>query len=107
MLLVVMLGVFLPIITLIIGAQWGRAYERSLWQGRLRHRSFRLSEDPDRLADALDTVRSSAGDSEGLAQAVDAIAVEVERIGESQRFLEKLLAERGTPRLSSRRFPAP
>jgi hypothetical protein len=31
-----------------------------------------------------------------VAQALDAIAVEVERIGESQRYLTKLLIERDT-----------
>ena len=35
---------------------------------------------------------------EQLQQSVDAIAVEVERIAESQRFSAKLLAERGEPR---------
>jgi hypothetical protein len=92
MLIVVLLAVFLPIIALIIGAQWGRAYERSLWQGRLLHRF--VSEEPNRLSVALDTVRASTGDSAQLAQAVDAMAAEVQRIGEGQRFLEKLLAER-------------
>jgi hypothetical protein len=33
---------------------------------------------------------------------VDAIAVEVERIAEAQRFSAKLLAERGDPALISR-----
>ena len=35
---------------------------------------------------------------EQLQQSVDAIAVEVERIAEAQRFSAKLLAERGEPR---------
>jgi hypothetical protein len=35
---------------------------------------------------------------EQLQQSVDAIAVEVERIAEAQRFSTKLLAERGAPR---------
>ena len=34
-----------------------------------------------------------------MEQAIDAIAVEVERISEGQRFTAKLLAERGSPRL--------
>ena len=33
-----------------------------------------------------------------LEHAVDAIAVEMERVGEGQRFLARLLAESGTPR---------
>lgn len=42
--------------------------------------------------------RSSIGDErlERLEQAVDAIAIEVERISESQRFTTKLLAERAS-----------
>jgi hypothetical protein len=44
MLFVIILGVVLPIVTLIIGAQWGRAYERSLWQDQLVRRSIRLAE---------------------------------------------------------------
>jgi hypothetical protein len=35
---------------------------------------------------------------EYLQQSVDAIALEVERIGEAQRFSDKLRAERGEPR---------
>ena len=34
---------------------------------------------------------------ERLEQAVDSIAVEVERVGEGQRFATRLLSERGTP----------
>ena len=36
-----------------------------------------------------------------IEQAVDAIAVEVERMGEGQRFVTKLLAERDAPALSA------
>ena len=39
---------------------------------------------------------------EQLQQSVDAIAVEVERIAEAQRFSAKLLAERADPALFSR-----
>ena len=35
-----------------------------------------------------------------LEQSVDAVAIEVERIGEGQRFLTRLFTERGTPRAS-------
>ena len=38
-----------------------------------------------------------AGGSERLEQAVEAIAIEVERISEGQRFTTKLLAERRDP----------
>ena len=33
-----------------------------------------------------------------LEQSVDAVAIEVERIGEGQRFMTRLFTERGTPR---------
>jgi hypothetical protein len=42
------------------------------------------------------------GRLEQLQQSVDAIAVEVERIAEAQRFSAKLLAERGDPSNLSR-----
>jgi hypothetical protein len=41
--------------------------------------------------------RLEDGRLEQLQQSVDAIAVEVERIAEAQRFSAKLLAERGDP----------
>jgi predicted transposase YdaD len=41
--------------------------------------------------------RLDDGRLEQLQQSVDAIAVEVERIAEAQRFSAKLLAERGDP----------
>ena len=48
----------------------------------------------------LDGVRpqaTAADPSEKLERAVDAIALEVERISEGQRFVTRLLAERGEP----------
>jgi hypothetical protein len=47
------------------------------------------------------------GGSERLEQAVEAIAIEVERISEGQRFTTKLLSERrdATPEIESRREP--
>jgi hypothetical protein len=49
------------------------------------------------------------GGSERLEQAVEAIALEVERISEGQRFTTKLLAERrgATPEVEPRRAPDP
>ena len=47
------------------------------------------------------TVAAAAGDDQRydrLSQAVDAIAVEVERIGEGQRFVTQLLSEERDPR---------
>ncbi len=37
-----------------------------------------------------------------IEQSVDAIAVEVERVSESQRFVTKIMADRGTPKLPGR-----
>jgi hypothetical protein len=37
---------------------------------------------------------------ERIEQAIDAMAVEVERISESQRYMTKLLADRGAERVS-------
>jgi hypothetical protein len=42
-----------------------------------------------------------------LARSIDAIAVEVERISEAQRFTAKLLAERATPTVSVPAVTAP
>lgn len=50
---------------------------------------------PKRLAGSLpDKSSATAAQIEQLQQSVDAIAVEVERIAEAQRFSAKLLAER-------------
>jgi hypothetical protein len=92
MLFVVMLGVFLPIVALIVGAMWGRSYERSIWQRHILQRSGILDE--LNLDTRLDTVRFRAGESEQLARAIETIAAEVERLGEGQRFLTRLMAER-------------
>ena len=93
MLFVIILGVFLPIVTLIIGAKWGRSYERSLWQEQLLRRSIRLS-DADHPGAGFGADASTPAESAHLGQAVEAIAAEVERLGEGQRFLTRLLAER-------------
>lgn len=49
----------------------------------------------------------AAPDSGRLEQTVDAIAVEIERITEGQRFMAKLLAERTGDRAMQERLPAP
>jgi hypothetical protein len=57
--------------------------------GRVQALETRLANPEQRqVAPALDPIV--------VAQALDAIAVEVERIGESQRYLTKLLIERDT-----------
>ena len=79
----------------IIGAIIGRAHERNKWHERLLTRSEHKLDEPKRLVRAMDDLRRSGPmDDATIAQALDAIAVEVERIGEGQRFLTRVLAER-------------
>lgn len=58
------------------------AYARRIWRGKQRPVGPAQDEIAPRLA--------------RLEQAVDAIAIEVERISEGQRFVTKILADRGT-----------
>ena len=58
-------------------------YARRLWRGKPQPASPRLDEIAPRL--------------ERLEQAVDAVAIEVERISEGQRFVTRILAERPQP----------
>lgn len=59
----------------------------------LRTRAQRLAGNAAGGGPTLDAMLRSA-DPEAVNQALDAIALEVERIGEGQRFLTKLLTER-------------
>jgi hypothetical protein len=79
----------------IIGAIMGRAYERNVWQQRLLDRAGMGQDHFRRLSETVSDIRSRApSEPAQLSDAIDAIAIEVERIGESQRFLTKVLAER-------------
>jgi hypothetical protein len=71
--------VLVPAVLIVVALRY-----RSLWRSANR----RLTEPGDS--------RSAVQSGEPLMQAVDAIAVEVERISEGQRYLTKVLAERGT-----------
>ena len=71
----------LSVTTLIFGALWLRARERAL---RVMLSSKSVQEAP-------------AGEITHLVHAVDAIAVEVERISEAQRFTAQVLAEKIEP----------
>jgi len=42
-----------------------------------------------------------------LEQSVDAVAIEVERIGEGQRFITRFFTEKGTPRVPGERAAEP
>lgn len=57
----------------------------SLWFGRRRHAPIANNDGILRLENRLTEIQ----------QSLDAVAVEVERISEGQRFATKLLAERG------------
>jgi hypothetical protein len=77
--IVIPLGAFTMVIVVSIGMPLARAYARRVEQG-----SRRVELPPETTARF-----------ERMEQAIDAIAVEVERISEAQRFTTKLLVERG------------
>jgi hypothetical protein len=82
-------GVMIPIVLFItvaataIGAPLAKAYARRIEKGPQR------SPLPPELSERL----------ERMEQAIDSIAIEVERISEGQRFTTKLLSERNNPAL--------
>ncbi len=88
-LLFVVLGSLILSVAGIVGAMAGQLYERRKWERRLLELSGVL-----RGKDA----EVGATRMEHLEQAVDAIAVELERVGEGQRFVTKLLADRASAR---------
>ena len=97
---VLRLGVaaLVTILVAAIAAKVGQIVERNKWHQRLAEMS------------GLSRTQQSApnaGDErlERLENAVDSIAVELERIGEGQRFVTKLMADRQTLRTS--RSPQP
>lgn len=83
MLLMAVLGFVVVGVVGCLAAMAGQLYERRKWERRLFDRAE--TGDERVLAD---------GRMERLEQAVDAIAVELERVGEGQRFVTKLLADR-------------
>lgn len=83
--IVIPLGAFTMVAVVSIGVPLARAYARRVEQG-----SRRVELPPETNARL-----------ERMEQAIDAIAVEVERISEGQRFTTKLLAERGAPALGA------
>ncbi|HWH53141.1 MAG TPA: hypothetical protein VN651_16455 [Gemmatimonadaceae bacterium] len=92
-------GVWIPILAIaivpimVIGLPIARAYVR-----RVERES---TAPPPQLSSEI-TVRL-----ERMEQAIDSIAVEVERISEGQRFTTKLLADRGAPSSSPLTPPVP
>ena len=69
-----------------LAALAGQLYERRKWERRLLER-----------VGSLDAINNgpARNDVARLELAVDAIAVELERVGEGQRFVTKLLSEKG------------
>jgi len=82
--------IFAGIVATTVGYQISRAI-----RGRMERPSLSRSE----LADVKHHL-------ERLEQAVDSIAVEVERISEGQRFTTKLLSEKGTASLGEAKPPS-
>ncbi len=82
---IIPLGAFAMVTVVSIGVPLARALGRRVEQG-----SRRIELPPETNARF-----------ERMEQAIDAIAVEVERISEAQRFTTKLLAERGVPALGT------
>jgi hypothetical protein len=103
--LILILGCMFSCVVGCAAAMAGQRYERRKWE-RVFERAGR---DADR-ADAPSRGAAAEARLERLEQAVDAIAVEMERVGEGQRFVTKLLAERKTDSAtpaSSSRSPIP
>jgi hypothetical protein len=63
----------------------------------LAFRWFRHKEQMATLAPGRDHTAGVEARLERMEQVMDAMAVEIERIGEGQRFVTKLLAERNAP----------
>ena len=98
---VIVAGVSL-IVGVVMGLAAGRHEERKRWENWIgRPRMDGLGNGVRR--ETVDPQFTSRDDR--LEQAVEAIAVEVERVAEGQRFVTKLLAERSQP--LSDRLPQP
>jgi hypothetical protein len=76
-----------------VGLPLAIAYARRIWRG-----SARPKEAPAQP--------EAAQRFEHLEQAVDAIAIEIERVAEGQRFVTKIMAERPVPAPASPLSPA-
>jgi hypothetical protein len=107
-----MIGLFATSFVGIACAKAGQLYERRKWEKRLVERAGLTFDTPIGATPSLPASALSAGQPdarlERLEHAVDAIAVEMERVGEGQRFVTKLLAERKkTPGEITPRSPVP
>lgn len=78
-----------------LSAKAGQFHERRRWERRLLEQSgFRL----DVGVRSIDAKIPGDARLERLENAVDAIAIEMERVSEGQRFVTRLLSERRTER---------
>jgi hypothetical protein len=75
----------------------GQQHERRRWERRLLERAGLLDTQATKASPSSDRM-------DRLEQAVDAIALELERVGEGQRFVTKILSER---RRDDRTPPSP
>lgn len=96
-----------------VGAVWFAARPGEPWHATIHALlGVLLGVGAQRLMARQSSSRAQAGIGDDreqrLEQAIDAIAVELERVGEGQRFVNKLLADRGLEldRPSSSRAPA-
>lgn len=100
---VALFGGWFVITAAVLGLAIGSRFERSRWRQRLTRRGI----DPDDLRPQDSSVEAELGSGrpDGLERAVEAIAIEVERISENQRFVTKLLSERSSSNSGSRITP--
>ena len=104
MLMVVVVGAAL----VIVGAIAGRAYERNVWQQRLLGRLGVLDVDGRQIAGSTRAARQLEPlPPTAVDHTIAAMALEIERIGEGQRFLTKLLTERMPSAMTRARSPIP
>lgn len=96
--ILIILAVVLPLAGVLVG----RIYERDRWQRRLLERTGLFAEEPDRIGRSAPAVAPGVQPApDAVSQALESMALEIERIGEGQRFLTRLLADRDQ-RASSR-----
>ena len=92
--LLALLGIVCTPLSIAFGVAW--------WSAR-RELEIRRDMERDRVRGTPE--RMATGDGYRLEQAVEAMALEVERIAEGQRFVTKLLAERAAEKAPA--LPAP
>ena len=83
---------------IIVGAAVGRRDERERWTSALLAGRLPLGPSVEDVVRRQGPSDRAQAERDRLEESIDAIALEMERVAEGQRFLTKLLAERlGTP----------